>query len=265
MTGNGYGKILAEPTLVTISGRPARFLAGGEFAVPTAVGVGGINSTSTTFRGFGTELSFTPVVIDKDLIRLEVSPSFSSLNSAASVNGIPGLNRRMVDTTVDLREGQWLAIAGLIQDQQSGNRSKLPFLGNLPLVGGLFGRQDTSREETELVVLVSPQLIHPMEADEVPLNLPGMEVTDPTDNDFYRRHMIEGFDQSHHRSTVEAEIQAQNRAVEWDSRPTIRDRVAGMKASRSANRQLRNSGSTGAGCDIKIQEQYLIGPSGFSE
>ena len=80
VTSNGYGKILAEPTLVTISGKPARFLAGGEFPVPTAVGVDGIGAATTTFRGFGTELEFTPTVIDKDQIRLEVSPSFSSLN-----------------------------------------------------------------------------------------------------------------------------------------------------------------------------------------
>lgn len=174
---HGYGKILAEPTLVTISGKTARFLAGGEFAVPTAIGNGAIGAATTEFHGFGTELEFTPTVIDKDLIRLEVSPSFSSLSDAASVNGIPGLNRRSVNTTVDLREGQWLAIAGLIQDEQGGNRSNLPYLGTLPVLGGLFGNQGTSRNETELIVLVSPELIHPMEPDQVPLFLPGMEVT----------------------------------------------------------------------------------------
>ena len=153
---HGYGKILAEPTLATISGKPARFLAGGEFAVPTTVGVGGVGAASTTFRGFGTELNFTPTVIDKDLVRLEVSPSFSTINSDVTVGGIPGLSTRSVDTTVDLREGQWLAIAGLIQDEQGGQRTRLPYAGDLPVIGGFFSTQATSRFETELIILVSP-------------------------------------------------------------------------------------------------------------
>ncbi len=254
VTGTGYGKILAEPTLVTISGKPASFLAGGEFAVPTAVGIDGIGSSSTSFRGFGTELEFTPSVIDKDLIRLQVNPSFSSLNDSASVNGIPGLNRRTVNTTVDLREGQWLAIAGLIQNQQGGNRSKLPYLGKLPVVGGLFGRQDTSREETELIVLVSPQLIHPMDSEDVPLLLPGMEVTDPTDVDFFHRHMIEGFEGYHHRSTTHMEEEVQNRAFQQATRPGLFENC-GRKQTQ------------GSACDasISIQDEYVIGPSGFSE
>ena len=271
ITGNGYGKILAEPTLVTISGKPARFLAGGEFAVPTAVGIDGIGASTTSFRGFGTELEFTPSVIDKDLIRLQVSPSFSSLNDSTSVNGIPGLNKRMVDTTVDLREGQWLAIAGLIQDQQSGNRNSLPYLGRLPIVGGMFGRQDTSREESELVVLVSPQLINPMEEEQVPLMLPGMEVTDPTQDDFFRRNMIEGYAESNHRSTTFREMAVQQATFERDTAPTVMDKMRHRQATRSAKRAagggimpLGNRSGENAACDIQIQNEYLLGPSGFS-
>ncbi len=202
VTSHGYGKILAEPTLVTISGKTARFHAGGEFAVPTTVGVGGVGAVSTAFHGFGTEITFTPTVVDKDLIRLQVNPSFSSINGDTSVNGIPGLNRRMVQTTVDLREGQWLAIAGLIQDEQGGNRAAVPLLGNLPKIGGLFSNASTTRSETELIVLVSPELVHPMESEQVPVLLPGMEVTDPTNDDFFMRHMIEGYAGCDYRSTV---------------------------------------------------------------
>ena len=126
--------------------------------------------------------------MDKDLVRLEVSPSFSSLNSDATVGGIPGLNRRSVDTTVDLREGQWLAIAGLIQDEQGGQRTRVPYLGDLPFLGGFFSTQNTSRFETELIVLVSPQLVHPLEEGQLPPLLPGMEVTEPTDDDFFIRN-----------------------------------------------------------------------------
>ena len=242
---HGYGKILAEPTLTTISGKPARFLAGGEFAVPTTVGIGGVGAASTSFRGFGTELSFTPTVTDKDLVRLEVSPSFSSINADATVGGIPGLNRRSVDTTVDLREGQWLAIAGLIQDEQGGQRNRLPFIGDLPLLGGFFGSQDTSRFETELIVLVSPELVHPMEANQLPLLLPGMEITDPTDDDFYIRHQTEGYRGFNFRSTVWAEQIAQN---------------GGLKRESLAN-QLKY----GVHRRIKTQSAYVCGDSGFSK
>lgn len=237
---HGYGKILAEPTLVTISGKTARFLAGGEFAVPTTVGIGGASAASTEFRGFGTELEFTPTVVDKDLIRLEVSPSFSTLNGNATVNGIPGLNRRVVETTVDLREGQWLAIAGLIQDEQGGNRSRLPYLGNIPHIGGLFGRQGTTRDETELIVLVSPELVHPMEPEQVPLILPGMDVTDPTDDDFFRRNLTEGYSGHDHRSTVWSEIDLQTRTI------------------------MRES-SSGIGHRLRCEQEYISGPVGFSD
>lgn len=213
ISSHGYGKILAEPTLVTVSGKTARFLAGGEFAVPTTVGVDGVEAATTTFRGFGTELNFTPTVLDKDLIRLQVAPSFSSLNSDVTVGGIPGLSRRSVETTVDLREGQWLAIAGLIQDEQGGQRSRLPYLGDLPMLGRLFSTQSTSRFETELIVLVSPELVHPMEETQLPPLLPGTHVNEPTDDDFFVRGMIEGFDGFHYRSTVWPEIKQQTSSV----------------------------------------------------
>jgi pilus assembly protein CpaC len=245
IASHGYGKILAEPTLVTISGKPARFLAGGEFAVPTTVGIGGVGAASTAFHGFGTELSFTPTITDKDLIRLEVSPSFSTLNPDASVGGIPGLSRRSVQTTVDLREGQWLAIAGLIQDEQGGQRARLPFLGDMPVLGGLFGNQDTTRQETELVVLVSPELIHPLEANQLPLMLPGMEVTDPTDDDFFRRHLTEGYRGFEHRSTVWPEQAAHQGGYR---REAILDQIKPRIGRR-----------------IATQGAYISGPSGFSE
>ena len=244
LASHGYGKVLAEPTLVTISGKTARFLAGGEFAVPTSVGLGGIGAASTTFRGFGTELSFTPTVMDKDLVRLEVSPSFSSLNSDATVGGIPGLNRRSVDTTVDLREGQWLAIAGLIQDEQGGQRTRVPYLGDLPFLGGFFSTQNTSRFETELIVLVSPQLVHPLEEGQLPPLLPGMEVTEPTDDDFFIRNTTEGYQGFEHRSTVWPEVQRQHAGIERRQRSPLRGRMRRF---------------------INAQNAYVCGYSGFSE
>ena len=241
---NGYGKILAEPTLVTLSGQPATFLAGGEFAVPTTVGVQGVGAISTTFKSFGTQLSFTPTVIDKDRIRLQVAPTFST-QSAAGANGIPGLNTRSVTTTVDLREGQWLAIAGLIQDEQGGSRKRIPFLGDLPGLGAAFGSQTKNRNETELVVLVSPELVHPLEPDQVPALLPGMSVTDPTDTAFYLLQHTEGHPAFHHRSTV------------W---PAYKQHV---QADKWIQKHLRQKVSAGY-CEPQ-QQFYIAGPHGLSE
>lgn len=199
---NGYAKILAEPNLVTISGRAANFISGGEFAVPTVVGVGGAQAATTTFKGFGTQLSFLPTVLDKDRIRLQVTPTFSTVNPALSVNGILGIDTQSVSTTVDMREGQVFAIAGLIQEQQRGDLNRVPFIGDLPLVGPLFSNKAVSRDETELIILISPELVHPMESEDAPTVLPGMEVTEPGDLDFFFLNNIEGKPDVHHRSTV---------------------------------------------------------------
>ena len=210
MEGNGTGKILAEPNLVVLSGETGNFLAGGEFAVPTVVGVGGAQAATTTFKGFGTQLNVTPTVVDKDRVRLHVAPSFSTVNPSLSVGGVFGTDTRSVATTVDLREGQVLAIAGLVQEQQRGDSVRVPWLGNVPLVKQFFQHKSVSREETELVILVSPELVHPMEPEQAPLLLPGMEVTEPNDFEFYHRGNIEGDPDCHHRSTV------------W---PLVRDRI----------------------------------------
>lgn len=245
-SSNGMAKILAEPTLVTISGKSANFIAGGEFAVPTAVGVGGIGAVSTTFRGFGTQLAFTPTVLDKDKIRLQVAPSFSSLNQSNSVDGIPGLDIRGVTTTVDLREGQWLAVAGLIQDEQAGSRLRLPGLGDIPLIGAAFGRQTTTREETELVVLVSPELVHPMEVEQLPLFLPGTDVTDPTNKEFFWHQQIEGRPDYNYRSTVWPAMRHQ---IHHENHEILKAQRHARKASRHYH---------------ECEDYYISGPQGFS-
>jgi len=199
---NGSAKILAEPNLVTLSGRTATFLSGGEFAVPTVVGVGGAQAATTSFKGYGTQITFTPTVLDKDRIRLVVNPTFSSLNKNNSVNGIFGLDSRTTMTTVDLREGQVLAIAGLLEEQQRGENSRVPILGDIPVLNILTSNKTISRDETELLILVTPELVHPLEPDQAPAILPGMEVTEPNDLDFFVYGDIEGRNEQYHRSTV---------------------------------------------------------------
>jgi pilus assembly protein CpaC len=182
----GVLRVLSEPTLVTMSGRPATFVAGGEFAVPTVVGVGGASAVTTDFRAFGAIISFLPVVIDKDRIRLEISPEFSKISEDLTVGGTPGLDVRAVTTTVEMREGQTLAVAGLLDDSMTANTA-----GDVPFLAKVFGNRSVSRNETELIILVTPELIHPMEPEEVP-PLPGFDITEPDNRHFFIRGDIEG-------------------------------------------------------------------------
>jgi pilus assembly protein CpaC len=190
LQSNGTIKLLAEPQIVTISGTAASILAGGEFAVPTIIGLGGGQATS--FRGFGTSLVVTPTIMDRDLIRLQVIPEFSELNTANAVDGIPGTNVKRVQTTVELREGQTFAIGGLISRQTSAQTSRIPLLGDIPWIGPrVFQSKNASEIETELLVLVSPEIVRPMEPDEVP-PVPGYNATHPTDHELWYRGQTEG-------------------------------------------------------------------------
>ncbi len=192
LASNGTAKILAEPTLTVLSGHSASFLAGGEFPVPTIVGVDGAQGTTTTFRGFGTSLIVTPTVLDGDLIRMEIIPEFSQINEDNGNNGIQGLDSRRVQTTVELREGQTIVIAGLLSHTSSTEVTRIPFLGELPLIGpALFNAKRADQDETELLVLVTPEIVRPMEPDEVP-PLPGFYVTHPTDLELFSCGMTEG-------------------------------------------------------------------------
>jgi len=196
LQSHGIIRLLSEPTLVTMSGTPATFIAGGEFAVPTIVGTAGLNAVTTDFRAFGAIISFMPTVIDKDRIRLQVSPEFSQINSALTVGGTPGLKVRAATTTVEMREGQTLAIAGLLEDNMNGTN-----VGDVPFLAKVFGRRDMSRNETELLILVAPELVHAMEPEEVP-PLPGFDVTEPTSAQFFLHGRLEGNPTQDYRSTV---------------------------------------------------------------
>jgi len=190
LKSNGTIKLLAEPRLTVLSGTGASILAGGEFAVPTIIGLGGGQATS--FRGFGTSLVVTPTVIDRDLIRMQVVPEFSQVTAENTVNGIPGTNVKRVQTTVELREGQTFAIGGLISNQTLTEVSHIPLLGDIPWLGPrVFQSKKASQIETELLVLVSPEIVRPYDADDVP-PMPGFNVTMPTDEDLWSRGQTEG-------------------------------------------------------------------------
>lgn len=166
----GVVKILAEPNLVAMSGDTANFLAGGEFPVPVAQETDDDGTTITIeFKQFGVSLAFTPTVVGRDLINLVVSPEVSQIDrqNAVTLSGfsIPGLSTRRATTTVELRDGQSFAIAGLLQSDFSDQVRQLPGIGDVPVLGALFRSSEFQRRESELVIIVSPRLVRPVESN----------------------------------------------------------------------------------------------------
>lgn len=205
---NNILSILAEPNLMALSGQDASFLAGGEFPVPVAqTASGGATTVTIEWKEFGVLLNFVPYVQDDETVRLFVEPEVSSIDFALGTTLVPGgsvtpgVNSRKVSTTVELRQGQTLAIAGLLDVMIDGETSRIPGLGDVPYLGPLFSNTSHNRVEKELLVLVTPYLVSPMNADQVP-PLPGQEVEDPNDLEFYFLNRIEGRTGRGHRSTT---------------------------------------------------------------
>jgi pilus assembly protein CpaC len=203
-------KVLAEPNLVAMNGQQASFLAGGEFPVPVPqVGAAGVASTVTVqFKEFGVRLGFTPFILDGDVIRLTVDPEVSSIDNTiattlvAGGSPVPGVATRKAHTTVELKDGQTLMIAGLMQLTLEGQTSRIPGLGDLPIIGPFFSNTSSKRTEKELVVMVTPYLVEPMNCDQVP-PYPGAEVNQPTDLELYFLARIEGRTGRDFRATTE--------------------------------------------------------------
>jgi pilus assembly protein CpaC len=163
------------------------------------------NAITIEWKDFGVQLVFVPYVQEDETIRLVVEPEVSSIDEALGTEvlgtAVPGITTRRVSTTVELREGQTLALAGLLQVTLEGGTSRIPLLGDLPYIGPLFSNTDHTRVEKELLVLVTPCLVTPMEASEVP-GLPGDEVEDPNDLEFYLLNRIEGRTGRNFRATT---------------------------------------------------------------
>jgi pilus assembly protein CpaC len=186
---------LAEPTLIALSGETASFLAGGEFPIPTVqsggggTGAGGPGSQAITveFKPFGVGLAFTPTVLADGVINLVVAPEVSSIDPTASViiNGlrVPGLQTRRAKTTVELRDGESFAMAGLLRRDFQDTIRQVPLLGSLPIIGTLFRSSGFNREETELVIIVTPRLVRPVQAGV--LKSPTDRVKPPAEADLF--------------------------------------------------------------------------------
>ncbi|MGD0388191.1 MAG: pilus assembly protein N-terminal domain-containing protein [Tepidisphaeraceae bacterium] len=193
---NNLLRTLAEPTLVTTSGQQATFLAGGLFPYPVPqAGTGGGTTVTIQFQQYGVQLKFTPIVLGNGRIRLKVNPDVSELDYSHTVSldgtSVPGLTERTVDTTVELAEGQTYALAGLLQDTVSATNNQFPILGDVPVLGALFRSVDYQKNQTELVVLVTPVLVHGMDPGDV-TPVPGEKWRDPNSAQLYLLHDLGG-------------------------------------------------------------------------
>jgi pilus assembly protein CpaC len=192
LADNSLLRILAEPNLTAISGESASFLAGGEFPYPVPQALGAI---AIEFREFGIRLNFTPVVLDHQRIRLLVAPEVSEtdFSTALQVEGVsvPGLTMRRAETTVEVGSGQTIAIAGLLDDEIRGVVSRIPGVGDVPVLGALFRSVEYRRRITELVILVTPEIIAPINPDQVS-PVPGQFITAPDDFELYTLGLLEG-------------------------------------------------------------------------
>ena len=187
----GMVRTLAEPNIVAISGQQASFLAGGEYPVPSQNGDG---SVSIDYRPFGVELRFRPTVIDGDLINLSLETVVSSIDptNTSSVGGTPlvAFKVRSAETTVEMRDGQSFAIAGLLQDDFSDSSGQVPWLGDVPILGALFRSAEFQREQTELVIIITPHLVTPTSGEA--LAMPTDRIRIPTEAALFLNGQLEG-------------------------------------------------------------------------
>ncbi len=207
-------RTLAEPNLVAINGQPANFQAGGQFPIPV-IASGGVanNLQGVQFVPFGVQLQFIPLIQNRDVIRLQVRANVSTRDEALGTNiggagagagggtAVPGLNSRNFSSTVELRSGQTLAVAGLLQTNFGSSSDRIPWYGDLPLIGWTGGVNRTSAAEQELVILVTPELVSPLDSCSTP-SLPGSDVFEPTDIEFFVANRLESRRMNDFRSPV---------------------------------------------------------------
>lgn len=192
LTTESLAKVLAEPTLVTTSGRPASLLSGGEFPilVPGAVG-----TVSIQFREFGVRMEAIPTVLGNGRLRLDIAPEVSERDFSSSVNVqgivVPGINTRRVNTQVEMNFGETIMIGGLISQKRITTSSKYPIIGELPVIGAAFSRKSHEVGETELLIMVTPEMAGPLRPDQVPHNAPGWTHDEPTSKELFLDGMLE--------------------------------------------------------------------------
>jgi pilus assembly protein CpaC len=188
----GLAKFLAEPRLVTLTGKPAYFQSGGKLAVPQPSGLG---TNAVAFEPFGTQLSFLPIVLGNGKIYLEIEPVVDTvdqtLGTTIAGTTVPGFDTQRLHATVEMEPGQTFALGGLIQNTVNASATKVPVLGDLPFLNFFFSFKSYNETETELLVLVTPHLVDPMACDQLPKYLPGQETRSPDDFELFLEGILE--------------------------------------------------------------------------
>lgn len=192
LKGQGLAKALATPTLVTMNGQTAKFQVGGNYPIPVQGEKGSITIEQVAY---GIILSFTPYIIDHETITLEVAPEVStpdfSLGVTAGGVTVPGLTTRVASTTLQLKDGQTFAMAGLLKEDSYVTINKIPFLGDIPYLGALFTSKETKQSDSELVIMVTPTIVRPLNKDEIPI-LPGQDTENKiSDIDFFIKNKLD--------------------------------------------------------------------------
>ena len=192
LEGSGFAYTLARPSLVALSGQSATFLAGGE--VPIPVPSSGSDNVSIEYKEFGIRLTLTPTVVGRDRIMLKVAPEVSELDYTNAVNIagtlVPGLNVRRTDTSISLADGESFVISGLISSRNSAQVNKFPGLGDIPILGAFFRDSNTSSEEKELLMIVTPHLVQPLAVNAQLPAMPGEKLRN-YDPNWYRLYFLE--------------------------------------------------------------------------
>jgi pilus assembly protein CpaC len=186
LEGQGVARSLAEPNLVALSGDTASFLAGGEYPIPVS---GTLGQITVDYKKYGVGLAFTPTVLNAGLINLKIEPEVSQIDPNHRIdvgNGVsvPSLIVRRASTTVELRDGQSFAIGGLLQNNGQNQVEQLPWVGSMPVLGALFSSKSYQKNETDLVIIVTPRLVRPARPGEV-LKTPADRTIPPNDVDFF--------------------------------------------------------------------------------
>lgn len=210
-----YARTLAEPVLTVMNGNTGWLIVGGQFPVPVVTGFTAAGLQGVSFVPHGVLLFFTPFILDRDKIRLTIWADVSEVDPGrgavfAGVSQVPGLSNRTISTTVELREGQTLAIGGLITNKLTANGNRVPYFGEIPFVGRLLSHDRIAQFEQELVILVTPELVHPLEPNEVPA-LPGSDVFEPGDLEFFLYGRLESRRSYDFRSSVMTDIHRMKR------------------------------------------------------
>jgi pilus assembly protein CpaC len=196
LTTEGLAKLIAEPRVITQSGRPAWIVSGGETPILTTSGTG---APSVTYKTFGTIVNFLPVVLGNGKIHLEVRPEISAIDDAAGISipsavgttKVPGFDLRSAQVAVEMEDGQTLAIGGLIQNTINATNNKVPILGDIPFLAFAFSGKTYTETEEELIILVTPHLVDPMACTQLPKYLPGRETRTPDDFELFLEGILE--------------------------------------------------------------------------